>query len=112
MRREEAISVLKELLDNCTGLDGHYLELAPPSTPTSTNEGYQIIIRTALDQETEKCIQDILIKHKLTYQIGSMWKTKRSINKTDLDTFIIYKPIPKPNLNQKHNERLGKPSFN
>lgn len=99
MRREKAISVLKELLDNCTGLDGHYLELVPPNTPTSTTEGYQIIIKTALDQETKKYIQNILIKHQLTYQIGSMWKTKRSINKTDPDTFIIYKPTPKPNLN-------------
>jgi hypothetical protein len=31
------------------------------------------------------------MKHQLTYQAGSMWKTKRSINKTDPDTFIIYK---------------------
>jgi hypothetical protein len=99
LRREEAISVLKELLDNCTGLDGHYFELAPPNVPTSTKEGYQIIIKIALEQETKKCIQDILIKHSLAYQIGSMWKTKRSINKTDPDTFIIYKPIPEPNLN-------------
>jgi hypothetical protein len=97
LRREESLSVLKELLDNCTGLDGHYFELAPPNTPTSTKEGYQIIIKTALDQETKKCIQDILMKHQLTCQIGSMWKTKRSVNKTDPDTFIIYKPIPKPN---------------
>jgi hypothetical protein len=94
VRREEAISVLKELLDNCTCLDGHYLELAPPNTSNSTKGGYQIIIKTALNQETKKCVQDILIKHQLTYQSGSMWKTKRSINKTDPDTFIIYKPIP------------------
>ena len=54
--------------------------------------GYQITIKTALDEETKKCIQEILTKHQLTYQAGSMWKTKRSINKTDPDTFIIYKP--------------------
>ena len=94
MKREEAISVLKELLDNCMGLDGHYFELAPPNVGTSTKGGYQIIIKVALDQETKKCVQDILMKHQLAYQIGSMWKTKRSINKTDPDTFIIYKPIP------------------
>jgi hypothetical protein len=94
LRREKAISVLKELLDNCKGLDGHYFELAPPNASTSTEEGYQIIIRTAIDQETKKRIQDILMKHQLTYQTGNMWKTKRSINKTVPDTFIIYKPIP------------------
>jgi hypothetical protein len=98
LRREEAISVLKELLDNCIGLDGHYFELASPNAPTATKGGYQIIIKGAFDQETKKCIQDILMKHQLTYQVGSMWKTKRSTNKTDPDTFIIYKPSPKPTL--------------
>jgi hypothetical protein len=91
LKREEAISVLKELLDNCRGLDGHYLELSSPNVSSSTMGGYQITIKTALDEETKKCIQEILIKHQLTYQAGSMWRTKRSINKTDPDTFIIYK---------------------
>jgi hypothetical protein len=94
LRREEAISVLQELLENCTGLDEHYFELAPPNIATSTKVGYQIIIKGPLDQETRKCIQEILMKHQLAYQAGSMWKTKRSINKTDPDTFIIYKHIP------------------
>jgi hypothetical protein len=96
LRREEAISVLKELLDYCAGLDGHYFELAPPNAPTSAKEGYQIIIKGALDQETIKFIQEMLVKHQLTCQIGSMWKTKHSTNKTDPDTLIIYKPTPKP----------------
>jgi hypothetical protein len=91
LKREEAILVLKELLDGCRGLDGHYLELEPPSASSSTVGGYQIIIKLALDVETQKCILDILKKHQLTYQTGSIWKTKRSINKTDPDTFIIYK---------------------
>ncbi len=98
MKREEAISVLKELLDNCSGLDGHYFELSPPNSPSIIG-GYQIIIKTALDEKTKNGIQAILTKHQLAYQTGSMWKTKRSMNKTEPDTFIIYKPIPKPNLN-------------
>jgi hypothetical protein len=92
LKREEAISVLKELLDNCSGLDGHYFELSSSNVSSLTMGGYQITIKTALDEETKKCIQEILMKHQLTYQAGSMWKTKRSINKTDPDTFIIYKP--------------------
>ncbi|MCL4429795.1 MAG: hypothetical protein M1167_03475 [Chloroflexi bacterium] len=91
MKREEAISVLKELLEGCRGLDGHILQLEPPAAP-STVGGYQIIIKMALDQETQKCILDILRKHQLSYQAGSVWKTKRSINKTEPDTLIIYKP--------------------
>ncbi len=88
LNREEAVTVLKELLD-CTGLDGHPLELTPPNTATSG--GYQIIIGKPLNQETKNHITDIVIKHQLAYQTGSMWKTRRSTN-TEPDTLIIYKP--------------------
>jgi hypothetical protein len=92
LKREEAISVLKDLLDNCIGLDGHYLELSSSNVFSSMMGGYQITIKTALDEETKKCIQELLKKHQLTYQAGNTWKTKRSISKTEPDTFIIYKP--------------------
>jgi hypothetical protein len=92
LKREEAISVLKELLDSCTGLDGHSLELMPTNGTTQKMGWYQIIIRTALDEKTRNCIQDILMKHQLTCQIGSMWKTKHSIKRADPDTLIIYRP--------------------
>jgi hypothetical protein len=91
LKREEAISVLKELLDNCNGLDGHYLELSPPNAPAFMIGGYQIIIGKALDEKTKNCIQGILKKYQLTYQIGSIWKTKRSKDR-EPDTFIIYRP--------------------
>ena len=89
LEREEAILVLKELLDICMGLDGHGLELTTPNALTS---GYQIIIKGILDAETKIDIQETLTKHQLTFQAGNMWKTKRSLNKTDPDTLIIYKP--------------------
>ena len=91
LKREEAIAILKELLDHCEGLDGHYLELAPPNVVTSNAGGYQIIIGKALDEKTKDCIKDIIMKHQLTYQAGSIWKTKRSKDK-EPDTLIIYKP--------------------
>jgi hypothetical protein len=89
LEREEAITVLKELLDNSPGLDGHGLELTVPTEPTS---GYQIIIKGTLDEKTKQLIQNILSKHQLTSQTGNLWKTKRSLNKTEPDTLIIYKP--------------------
>lgn len=88
MKREVAISVLKELLDNCTGLDEHSLELTAPNAPKS---GYQIILKGILDEETKKRIQNILLKHQLNCQMGSFWKTKWSPNKTESDTLIIYR---------------------
>jgi hypothetical protein len=88
LKREESISVLKELLDNCIGLDGHGLELTSPNTPAS---GHQIIIRGILDEETKKRVQDIILNHQLNCQTGSFWKTKYSPNKTEPDTLIIYR---------------------
>ena len=95
MKREIAILVLKELLDNCMGLDGHYFELSPPCGSAASVGGYQIVIHARLDQKTKTKIQTILVKHGLAFQEGTMWKTKRS--KTEPDTFIIYAP----KLNQK-----------
>jgi hypothetical protein len=90
VKRDEAVSVLKELIDNCPRLDGHPLEITPPNTPTPSGEGYQIFIIKTLDLETKKCVIDIVMRHHLAYQVGSMWKTRRSA--TEPDTFIIYRP--------------------
>jgi hypothetical protein len=89
LQRDEAISILKELLDNCTGLDGHGLELVAFNAPTS---GYQIIIKGVLDEGTKQGINVILTKHQLDSQVGNLWKTKHSLNKTEPDTLIIFKP--------------------
>ncbi len=94
MKREEAVTVLKELLE-CTGLDGHPLELEPPASGSGE---YQIIIGKPLNQETKKHITDILTKHQLAFQTGSIWKTRRSA-KTEPDTFIIYKPQTATSVN-------------
>jgi len=91
LKREEAIVVLKELLDYCQGLDAHSLELAPTNLSEAKLGGYQIIIRGILDEEDKKRIQDILARHQLSWQIGNIWRTKRSVNKADPDTFIVYR---------------------
>ena len=90
MNRKEAIFILKELLDNCDGLDSHYFELSPPCTVTPSGGGYQIVIHATLNKHTKNQMQTIIDKHQLAHQEGTMWKTKRG--KTEPDTFIIYKP--------------------
>ncbi len=77
LKREEAIAILKELFEKCTFLDGRYLALLPPNATTLMSKGYQILIKTPLDEETRICMQDILMKHHLTIKI------------TEPDTFII-----------------------
>jgi hypothetical protein len=90
LKRNEAITVLKELLECCEGLDGHILQLEAPFS-SSEDSGYQIIIKLAIDEKTQKCILEILANHNLSYQAGNIWKTKHSINKVGSDTFIIYR---------------------
>jgi len=91
LKRAEALTVLKELLDKCNCLDGHLVEIEPPTVPKPFGEGYQIIIKGALDGETQRHIRDIIVHHQLVSQAGSLWKTKRSLNKMEPDTLIIYR---------------------
>ncbi|HSV50154.1 MAG TPA: hypothetical protein VLH35_07535 [Candidatus Acidoferrales bacterium] len=91
MKRTEAVEVIAELLQSCPALDGHPITLTAPN-PTITTSGYQIIIYLSLDETTKKNIQDTATKHGLTCQIGNLFRTKRSINKDEPDTCIIYKP--------------------
>ena len=88
LKREEAILVLKELFEKCTLLDGRYLALMPPHATTLMSKGYQILIKTPLDEETRNCMQDVLMKNHLTIKI------------TEPDTFVIYRPV----ITGKHNE--------
>lgn len=80
MKREEAILVLKDLFDKCTNLDGHYLEVIPPSASKDMSLGYQIQIKATLDEETRTCMQDVLMKYQLTIKVE------------EEDSFIIYSP--------------------
>ncbi len=90
MKREEAITIIKELLDACSGLDGHPVELAPPTTPLASGEGYQIIIRGILDAATRNGVEATAAQHQLALQVGSMWKTKRTLSQ-EPDTLILYR---------------------
>jgi hypothetical protein len=87
LKREEAISVIKELFDRAVGLDGCGLELAPP---ISVAGGYQIVIRGILDEKTRAIIAEIVGKHHLAIQVGNIWKTRHT-QKEQPDTLIIFK---------------------
>ncbi len=80
LKREEAISVIKELFEKCTFLDGHYLALMEAGYAGLMTKGYQILIKTPIDEQTRNCMQDILMKYKLTIKVQ------------EEDAFIIYRP--------------------
>jgi hypothetical protein len=88
MKREEAIEVLKNLFEICTTLDGRWLSLMPPNAGSKLSQGYQIIIKTPLDELTRNCMQDVLVKYHLTIKI------------TETDTFVIYKPYQENRLTE------------
>jgi hypothetical protein len=87
LKRDEAIAVIKELLEGVVGLDGHSLELAPP---ISVAGGYQIVIKGVLDEKTISDVAAIVAKHQLATQVGNIWKTRHT-QKEQPDTLIIYK---------------------
>jgi len=52
----------------------------PPNVSIMMSGGYQILIKTVLDEETRNCMQDVLMKNQLTIKIPQEC------------SFIIYKP--------------------
>jgi hypothetical protein len=88
VKRDDAIVVIKELLDTFSALDGCSFELAPPASALG---GYQIVIRGILGQQTIAQVQQIAAKHQLAIQVGNIWKTRHTL-KEQSDTLIIYKP--------------------
>jgi hypothetical protein len=65
MKRNEAITCLKEITNTCTNmsLDSITLFNSKPDDPQST--GYQMHIKTVLDNETKQRLQNIAKKHSL-----------------------------------------------
>ncbi len=88
LNRQEAIAVVKELLEGCLGLDGRTVSLEPPPIMQG---GYQIVIRGILAEKSRAQIQAITAKHQLAIQTGNIWKTRHTL-KEQPDTIIIYKP--------------------
>ncbi len=83
MNREEATTVIRELLGSCVKLDEVYLCMVPPKgdTPIVTL-GYQIHIKATsdFDKEALECIENVAKKHNLTAQ-----------RITDQEKMVIYK---------------------
>ncbi len=87
MKREDAISLVRELLEDCGGLDGKTLQLVPP---VAAGAGYQVMLTGAFMETTVAYVKETAAKHGLICQVGSIWKTTRNSNQPN--TLIIYKP--------------------
>ncbi len=81
MRREEAVSVLREIIDKCQMCDGNWVALMPPNSHNLLSVGYQVHLKIPLDQQAINCIEKVLKEYDL-----------RMMNKREQELLIIYRP--------------------
>jgi hypothetical protein len=77
--RNEAVKVLKDVLDACPSINGFYIMLMPSNLNDRLSHGYQIHIKAYLTPKDGKCAREILAKQGLAL--------KETEGKT-----IIYRP--------------------
>jgi hypothetical protein len=82
VNRDEAVKVLREVLDACPSINGFYIALMPSNLNDRLSHGYQIHIKTYLTPKDRKYAEEILAKQGLAL--------KETEGKT-----IIYRPIKK-----------------
>lgn len=81
MKREEAIQVLRTILDECDLTDGYSFSLIPPKPDNPLSVGYKLQLRIPISQAEKSCISEIVTKKGL------------AMNSIE-DLTIIYKPQP------------------
>ena len=69
MEREEAVAVLKEILNDCRELDGNGICLMPPNTNGISSKGLQVYIKDPNnDKEVISRLKAIADKHNAALQ--------------------------------------------
>ena len=81
MNRDEAVDLLKELLDKYRSLEGKSFAIMPPDANNVRSKGYQVHIKTELDENT------ILQLRRYALDCGlALTEEKKNLT-------IIYKPM-------------------
>ncbi len=67
MNRQEATTVLREILDACReNIEVNYVSLNPSNAQVRRNSGdYELYIKSVLNEPLRKCLAPILEKHGL-----------------------------------------------
>jgi hypothetical protein len=79
-RREEAVSLLREVSDKCASLGPHGIMLMPSNADDMLAKGYQLHIKANLDEESISCINPLVEQRGLKI-------------KQEKDLLVIYRPI-------------------
>ena len=78
LERQEAIEILKAILDKCPRLDGNPICLMPSETNLLA-EGYQIHITSTICDEAKQYLMELLANRGIEYREGK-------------ERFMIFKP--------------------
>jgi hypothetical protein len=65
MERPEAAEILKEILQNCSSLEGRSVKLMPPDADSVLSKGFQIHLQKSNEGIKKNCIYKIAKKHGL-----------------------------------------------
>jgi hypothetical protein len=65
MKRHEAVTCLKEITSTCTNMSPDSITLFNSRPDDRDSTGYQVHIKTVLDNETKQRLQNIAEKHSL-----------------------------------------------
>ncbi len=84
MNREQAVTVIKNIIDRCQAVEGKSLKLLPPQANNALSYTFQIHIETSGDTMITGCVQSIAKKHNLSVKPIDRW-------------LVVYKPYPKFN---------------
>jgi hypothetical protein len=79
MKREEAVTCLKEITCSCANMSPNAVTLTDPKLNDPLAVGYQVKIKTILDSETKQQVQQIAKKYNLALKEGE-------------EEIIIYRP--------------------
>jgi hypothetical protein len=83
MKRQEAVTCLKEIRVNCSHMSPEIVELINSQPDDQFSTGYQLHIQTLLDQQTKQQIRLIAAKRRLAL-------------KEENGRVVIYQPKPAP----------------
>jgi hypothetical protein len=81
MKFAEIAVLLREIVDNCPGLDGSTITLTPQKAIYPHFQGYHINIKANINKESMGCLRKIVEGHDLSM-------------KTKADSLLIYETRP------------------
>jgi len=84
LNRDEAVSLLKELIFACDGIGEEGVMLMPPNSGDVLSHGYQLHIKESLWNEYSDCIEPLVKKHELALA-----------HEHEKQLLVVYKPMEK-----------------